>query len=206
MPTFYITVNDQAVAAVNTEDCDILTIHVSASCEREELATLDVSGGKYPPDAESTYLTWVFELPLLAGQRVAVEMRESGASSHSGKTAAELFPDEPPCTITDFTLTDAMFDEIARRPRFRDKLAFQFASSSGTRLAGLTGTDESSLALSVLWNWTAPAKASVSVHSHSLADVRARNGGSEHAREQMEIGGRLVFVPGDEPFALPGSL
>jgi hypothetical protein len=44
------------------------------------------------------------------------------------------------------------------------------------------------------------------VHSHSLADVRARNGGSEHAREKMEIGGRLVFVLGDAPFALPGSL
>ncbi|MBJ7308642.1 hypothetical protein ACFOLJ_17060 [Rugamonas sp. CCM 8940] len=206
MPTFYITVNDQAVATVSTEECDILTIRIDASFDREELATLDVSGGKYPVDVESTYWTWVPERPLLAGQRVAVEMREHGASSHAGKTIAELYPDDPPCTITDFTLTDAMCDEIARRPRFRDKLAFQFASSSGTRLAGKTGADEDSLALSVLWNWTDPATASVSLHSYSLADIRARNGGGERAREQMKIGGRLAFVLGDEPFALSASL
>ena len=197
MPTFCISVNDKAVATVNTDGYHLLDVWVGGSLDREELATLDVSGGSFPADGASTYLTWVHELPLLAGQRVVVEMREHGASSHAGKTAAELFPDEPPCSITDFTLTDSMFDEIARRPTFRDQLRFRFASSCGTAFDGRTGADEDSVSFSVLWHWTEPTMARVSVRSSSLADLRERRPGSRHMEERLRCGDAvsMVFLP-----------
>ncbi|SFM02646.1 hypothetical protein [Rugamonas rubra] len=197
MPTFCISVNDKAVATVNTDGYQILSIGVGASLDREELATLDVSGGSFPADGASTYLTWVPELPLLAGQRVVVEMREHGASSHAGKTAAELFPDEPPCSITDFTLTDSMFEELARLPLFRDKLAFECLSVDGDTRTGRTVADERNVRFNVLWNWLEPECARVAVRSYSLADLRARHLGTCHMEEQLRCGGAvsMVFLP-----------
>ncbi|PHV08610.1 hypothetical protein CSQ96_03445 [Janthinobacterium sp. BJB412] len=197
MPTFCISVNDKAVATVNTDGYQVLSIGVGGSLDREELATLDVSGGSFPADGPSTYLTWVQELPLLAGQRVVVEMREHGASSHAGKTAAELFPDEPPCSRTDFTLTDSMFEELARRPVFRDKLAFECQSMDGDRRAGRTVAEERNVRFNVLWNWLEPESARVAVRSYSLADLRGRRLGTRHMEERLRCGGAvsMVFLP-----------
>jgi hypothetical protein len=142
-------------------------------------------------------LTWVHELPLLAGQRVVVEMREHGASSHAGKTAAELFPDEPPCGKTDFTLTDSMFEELARRPVFRDTLVFECQSVGGDRRTGRTVAQERSVSFNVLWNWLEPESARVAVRSYSLDDLRGRHLGTRHMEERLRCGGAvsMVFLP-----------
>lgn len=197
MPTFHISLDGQTIAAVNTEGYHVLTMHINGSRDSEQLATLDVSGGRYERDMPPVSLTWVSDIPLLANQLVAISMDGQGATSHAGKTIAELFPDEPvgdatEPRITDFTLSAEQMEEIRRRPVFHDKFAFEFKSSRGTDVAVQTAPEEDFFSFSVLWNWM-EAEAYVAVRSSTLDNLEARQPGRSHARERLAVGDHLSF-------------
>jgi len=52
----------------------MLAVRVSCSRLDEDFATLDLSGGFYPEEGESTYLTWIDMMPILAGQTITVAL------------------------------------------------------------------------------------------------------------------------------------
>jgi len=192
MPSLRVSVNGSVVASVCTEGLDSLSARVSGTRIDEELATLDVAGGSYPKDAESTYLTWV-DLPLTAGQVVLVEFVESEPTSHRGKTIEELAVGEPPVSPVDFKPTAEMFEQLRQAPQVRDHFSFRLGSSIGQSFIGETGLNEHGFSFSVHWTSFHPERARLSLHSYTLEGLEKREPMIDYIEERMHVGNSVHF-------------
>jgi len=188
MPALDITLDGASIATVSTDAFNVMSVNVGGTLVDEEYPSLDVSGGSYPEDAASTYLSWVCHQVLQPGQRIKVTFLESAASSHAGKTIDELFPDEPPSAQTDFTPTDEMMCELRAKPKRREKFSFHLTSSNGKAFDAETQPDEHGFGFSVLWNSYQPERARVSLHSYTLESLENRGPMNSHVREQLGYG------------------
>lgn len=109
-------------------------------------------------------------------------------------TTAELFPGEPPCEQTDFTLTAAMFDELNRRPMLRDGYAFKLTTSRGVEYSGHTEADEYGFTLRVMWtSLYRPECAHFSVSTNTLEQLQARTPARERVKGELFLGQSLRF-------------
>ncbi|WP_208451798.1 hypothetical protein [Burkholderia cepacia] len=179
LPTFYmpaleIMLDGVTVATVNTGELTMLAARVSGMLIHEAIASLNLSGGNYSQSGSSTYLTWIADTPLQAGQHIRVQLHQHGQSSYPGKTIDELYPDEPPATQSDFTPTAEMFQKLHAMPKVREKFVLDLSSSSGKSFRGETMAGEDSFALTILWDCMHPERARASLHSHSLDRLEAK--------------------------------
>lgn len=193
IPALSVLINGVPIATVCTDGYDVLSARASGTHVDDELATLDISGGSYPSGAESNHLIWVNEIPLRSGQLVTVLFLESAPSSHAGKTIEEAFPDEPPVTQTDFTLTPQLFAEVRARPMLRDGFSFRVRSSSGTTFVGKTAPDEHGFGFTVLWNSSSPERARVSLHSYTLDSLEVHGPMNYKFDERLQYGDSVRF-------------
>lgn len=193
MPALNVSVDGATIATVCTAGYDVLNVRAGGTRVDDDLATLDVSGGSYPEDGQSTYLTWICDLPLQPGQVVEVIFLETGSTSHRGKTIEELFPGETPTEPTDFKPTAEMFAELRNRPKLHEKYAFQLVSSIGTVFAGETTPDEHGFGFSVVWNSFHPERARVSLHSYTLDGLESHGPMNSHVEERMQYGDSVRF-------------
>ncbi|MBU9423726.1 hypothetical protein [Burkholderia gladioli] len=174
MPALEIMLDGVTVAAVSTSELTMLAARVSGMLVHEAIASLNVSGGNYSQSGSSTYLTWIADTPLQAGQQIRVLFHQDGQSSHAGKTIDELYPDEPPVAQTDFVPTAEMFHELRAMPKVHEKFVIDLSASSGASFHGETTAPEDSFALSILWDSTHPERARVSLHSNSLDNLETK--------------------------------
>lgn len=64
MPALTVSIDGVTLATVSTEGYDVMSVRADGTRVDENLATLDLSGGSYPESGESTYLTWISDVPL----------------------------------------------------------------------------------------------------------------------------------------------
>jgi len=189
MPSLTVTLDGNALATVCCDGFDVVTVRVTSTRIDEDFSNLGVTAGSYPDEGESTYLTWVNELPLRPGQQVGVTLSQEGVTSHPGKTIEELFPDEELAkTPDDLTPTHEVFEELRRRPNLRDSYALRYNSTLGTSYAGRTSPEKHGFAFTVLWNSHRPERVSVSLYSFTIDSVEQRAPGHDYAREHLQIG------------------
>jgi hypothetical protein len=189
MPCLRITLDEVLLAAVPCEGFDVITARISGTRIEGDFANIGVTGGSYPDEGESTYLTWVNELALLPGQRVCVTLSEEGAASHAGKTIEELFPDEDTEASTDdFKPTQEIFEELRAKPKLREGYAFRYHSTLGTQCAGHTKPEEYGFGFTALWNSHRPERISVSVNSYTIESIESRTPGTDHVHEYLQVG------------------
>lgn len=193
MPALRVSIDGVMLATVSTDGYDVMSVRAGGTRIDDGLATLDLSGGSYPETGESTYLTWISDVPLQVGQVVTVTFLEAALNSHAGKTIEELFPNEPPSTQTDFKPTAEMFSELRAMPTLRDRFSFHLVSSSGTNFTGETTPDEHGFGFTVLWNSHHPERASASLHSYTLNNLEACGPMSNHVEEKLYYGDWVQF-------------
>jgi hypothetical protein len=199
MPALRVSVDGRDVAVIDTAAYSLLAVNLHGGASQEAYAVLDVGGGAFPPGGESAYLTWVANQELRAGQTVTVALEAEGVSSHPGKTFAELFPDEPPGADKNFvrpTPDDAMWAEIAARPRLRDGYTVRFTSSTGGDCLLRTRPEEDSFGFNVLWHGEAmfaELGTRVSLGTSCLEQVRKQEGGPQHVLETLQVGGSVTL-------------
>ena len=187
MPTLTASVNGTLLAQVRTDGYDVMSVAVQGTCVEEEVADLMMTGGKYPDDRDSVYLTWINSQPLKAGDLVEVTIQDEGDTSHEGKTLAELFPNEVGAgEEMDFSPTPEIFAELRSRPRLRERFRFELETSRGTTYVGETGQEEHGFGFTVLWNTQRPGRASLSLHSYTIDGLEHRTPMHDHVREHIE--------------------
>jgi hypothetical protein len=196
MPAFRISVDDDVMATVNTEGFDLITVHVSGNRTWECRAMVDVAAGRYPPGAPSSYLIFLPDMQLLAGQRVTIALLADGVTGPAGKTIDELYPDESSLPEThDFSITDDRMAEIAALPVWHDSFAFDYLASDGTSMAIQTPPEDDSFSLSLLWDSMGGANpARVSLTSNNIVNVQARKFGTLYAEQRLEVGGYVSLT------------
>jgi hypothetical protein len=176
------------LATVSSSGFNILAVHVSGTRINEEFATIDVSGGIYPKDEQSTYLLWASDVKLLPHQVVTIQFLEEGDTSHAGKTIEEYFPDEPAFEGEDFTPTPEGFAKLRAMPSFRDSFNLVFESPLGNRVKVKTTDAEHGFSFSVVWDSTRPLNARSSLHSYSIQSMEDKNEGIYHSKEVLAYG------------------
>jgi hypothetical protein len=192
MPALSVALDGVIIATVCTDGYDVLSAGAHGTRIDDDPATLDLSGGSYPENGESTYLTWISEVPLNIGQVVTVSFIENATSSHAGKTIEELFPDEPK-TQPAFKPPEEMFAELRARPKLREQFTFRLVSSTGTNFIGEAAPGAHGFGFNVLWNSFHPERARVSLHSYTLDSLEAHGPMNNHVEEQIQFGGSVQF-------------
>lgn len=192
MPALSVSVDGQTLATVSSEDgYDMLNICIHGSRIDEAFAMLDFSGGTYPEEGDSTYLTWVHRLPLRPGQTITVTMQDQGVTSAAGKTIDELFPEEIGKSFdpADHPPLAEIVAELKQRPNLRGQYTLQLAAPDAPLLIGQTLPDEASLTFSVLWHALhRDGAARVSLHSGTLDRPLDRSPFNYHARRNLLAG------------------
>lgn len=193
MPALSVSVDGTHIATVCTDGYNMLSVRISGTRIDENLAELEVTGGTFPEDGESNYLTWVDALPVQHGHSVAISFLESAKSSHSGKTIEELFPDEKPPQKGDFKPKSEIFNELRSMPTLREGFSFRLESSAGTKFVGKTTAKEHGFGFTVFWDAWHPECARVSLHSYTLDSLETRGPMSDHFKERIRYGEEIRF-------------
>lgn len=193
MPAFKIDIDSQHLVTVSTEGLDLIAIRVAGHLTEDTLATLWVSGGSYPKEGESTYLTWLEDVPIKAGQLLTVTMLDSGTNSFSGKTIAELYPDEISASPAAQQSIPEMIAELRSKPLVRHGFAFRLNSTSGTHYEG--SSHDHGFALNVLWTSFRQAEtARVSLHCCTLESLERKTPLNDYVQERVAPGDSISFT------------
>lgn len=111
MPGLAIELNGTHVSTISLSGMDVVDVSVHGALDRNPRAALDAMGGNYA-DGGYGHLIWVTEKSLSPGEVLSVKLIEACDITDQGRTIQELFPDDEPCTQTDFTINDEMASEL----------------------------------------------------------------------------------------------
>jgi hypothetical protein len=189
-PGLAVSLNGEHLVTVAVDDLNILDVRVHGDVVSEEFATLDVTGSKHPNGAQSTFLIWIGDRVLQPGSEVEVSFLESTATSYAGKPIDEFYPEEEPPTGS-WQPTDAMFDELGKRPRVRERFRFEVLPTSSHAITAVTAAEDHSFGFSVSWNSFHPERARISLSSTTLQSIRDRANGTSHAELRMSPNQRV---------------
>lgn len=195
MPGFRVSVNGKEIAAVSTDDLNIISIRVHGDVLGEELAGLQVLGGSYKGDDSDTHLIWVDEYAIKENDEVEIIFHESIKSSCIGKTIDELHPESESSSEEDQAI-DELFNDLSIQQKKRNYLSIRLQPSSGEPVIARTNTDDFSFHWSVMWKWLHPEKASVWLTSNTLEDIKERKNGTNHARLSLQYAQSIKFYAG----------
>jgi hypothetical protein len=186
---FKVYVNQMEIVRVSIKELDVFSIRVSGDLKSQEIARLDINGGKYPKSKESIFLIWIDSKELHYNDLVEVEFCNIDLTSFRGKTIDELYEDEEDFNSSEETLEER-FKALAGLPNLRNKMDFEVISPSGEEYCVATNRDDYCFGHTVLWNSKHREKASVFLTSNSIDKVKNRENGSEHVRFNIKQGER----------------
>ena len=188
-----IQLDGSPIATINLSGMDVVEVSAHGALDQNPKAVLSASGGNYAHGGRG-HLIWVAEKSLLRGEVLSVTLHDACDSSEEGKTIQELFPDEEPCTRTDFTINDEIAAQLRARPVLHNDFAVQVETSQGQRAVAVSNQHNTSFSFRVLWDFTRPAQARVRLATHCLEDVLARRPGTDHLTAILSFGDSAEFA------------
>jgi hypothetical protein len=194
MPGFTVHLGETLVATINMARLEVFHVSAHGALDQDPKATLDAMGGQFSDNETSSFWIWISELVLQPEQVVKVCFVDRCGAGESGKTADELFPDEVPSKQTDFTMTPELAEEIRARPRLHKDFTVLVETSQGHRAIATSDELNTSFSFGVLWNWTEPDMARVSLGTHCLDDVIAKRSGRMHLESTFSFGDSATFM------------
>jgi len=197
MPAFEISIDDQLIATVNTVGLLVFAVHLSGNLSDDELVSLHVRAMRDLPDGDpQAHCIFVSDTALQANQTLAIAMTATGVTNPQGKTIHELYPDDTESVDEnfDFKMTESQYLEARARPTYRSSLSFRYDATTGEMQEQTTPAGQDTFGFSVLWDWTRPESARVSIHSSSLENIRDRSVGVDYVRDKLEIGQRAAIT------------
>jgi hypothetical protein len=193
MPCLSVELDGAPVTTINLAGMVVVDVSVHGALDRNPKAALAAGGGS---DAQGGrgYLIWVTELPIQAGAVLKVVFHEACENPDEGKTIQELFPDDEPCTRTDFKLNDEMAAEIRARPQLHQAFSVQATTSHGQQAMAVSDIHNTSFAFRVVWDYTRPSQARIHLSTNCLDDLLARRIGTSHLQALLLFGDSASFV------------
>ena len=191
MPFLNVTVDGTAVATVDTNGRDIVTVRVGGSRDDEDFADLSVTGGIYDQSGTTEHRIWVDQMHLAAGQIIGVEFLTEASPRGEGKTIEELYPDLPEYRVPTPVDRAELAAEIRQLPLVRDGFTLRLVGSDGVSATYATASEEHGFGFSVLWNRQRPDRISVSLSCYTIDSVATETPGRTLASQKMPLPGRV---------------
>jgi hypothetical protein len=186
-PGLVVRVNQEVVAAVSSENFNIVSVRIGGDVLSSEIATLDVTGGYYG-ETETRHLLWVTDREISEQDEIEIQFQELAENSHMGKTIEELYPE--PMAPADGEPEGIA--EIAKRmqdePRVRK--GFDLCVDAGDDPPQIFKVREPdhSFFISAMWTWKSMESAKFSVSSSTLQDIVDRKPGTDYLRRRLGSG------------------
>ena len=193
MPCLAVELDGARVTMISLAGMDVVDVSVHGALDRNPKAGLHAMGVN-PSAGGRSSLIWLPEQALLAGQVVRVTLVDTCEHADPGKTMEELFPDDEPCTQTDFTINAAMAAEIRSRPRLHQSFSVQASTSQGQQAMATSDEQSTSFTFGVVWDFAGPNQARVRLTTHCLDDVLARRAGPSHLEAMLALGDSASFM------------
>ncbi|MDB5802868.1 MAG: hypothetical protein JWN73_190 [Betaproteobacteria bacterium] len=194
MPALSVAVDGELLATVNTDDSELLHIHVSKTVTNDETATLRVVGGFFPEGGQHSLLHWIHNRPVQPGQIIEISFPATGTTSHRGKTVKELYPEGLPAPRSDFQLTPEFFADIRSRcPTLSEKHSFRFVAVNGAVFEHETTLDDIGFLFALRWSAVYPEHAPVELHSYTIDHLESSAPVNCHFEQGICIGQTVRF-------------
>lgn len=193
MPCLSVELDGTRITMINLAGMDVVDVSVHGALDCNPKAALHAMGGDYKAGGCGS-LTWIAEQALLAGQVVRVTLLEACEQPDRGRTMEETFPDEEPCTQTDFSIDDEMAAELRARPQLHEDFAVQASTSQGQQAVAVSNEHNTSFTFGVLWDFAGPNQARVRLTTNCLDDILARRGGTWHLEAMLSLGDSASFM------------
>ena len=191
MPFLNVTVDGAAVATIDTDGRDIVTIRVGGSRDDEDFADLSVTGGIYDRDGTTEHRIWVDQMQLVVGQIVGIEFLTESSPLGEGKTIEELYPGLPEFRVPTSVDRAELAAEIRQLPLVRDGFTVRLAGADGRTTTYATASDEHGFGFNVLWNSQRPDRISVSLSCYTIDSVATETPGRNLASQKIQLPGRI---------------
>lgn len=192
MPHVAVDVNNIRITTIDLTSMRVIDASVRGALDLPLKAAVDAMGGNYD-EGSCGHLTWLMDHPLQPGDIVHVHLNQDDAEGDAGKTFEELFPDEPPSTQTDFSISDTMAAEIRARPRLHAAFEVQASTSAGQQATATSDERNTDFRFSVLWDHFQPDQARVHLATYCLDHVLARMAGTTHLQTTIRAGESATF-------------
>jgi len=192
MPHIAVNVNNVRIATINLASMRVMDVSVHGALDRASKAVVDAMGGNYD-EGGCGHLTWLMDHPLQPEDIVRVHLNHDDAMGDAGKTFEDLFPDEPPSTQTDFSITDTMAAAIRARPRLHAAFEVQASTSDGQQATATSDERNTDFRFSVLWDHFRPDQARIHLATYCLDHVLARMAGTTHLQTTIRAGESATF-------------
>ena len=192
MPHIAVDVNNIRITTIDLTSMRVINASVRGALDLPLKAAVDAMGGNYD-EGSCGHLTWLMDHPLQPGDIVHVHLNQDDAEGDAGKTFEELFPDEPPSTQTDFSISDTMAAEIRARPRLHAAFEVQASTSAGQQATATSDERNTDFRFSVLWDHFQPDQARVHLATYCLDHVLARMAGTTHLQTTIRAGESATF-------------
>lgn len=192
MPHIAVDVNNIRITTIDLTSMRVIDASVRGALDLPLKAAVDAMGGNYD-EGSCGHLTWLMDHPLQPGDIVHVHLNQDDAEGDAGKTFEELFPDEPPSTQTDFSISDTMAAEIRARPRLHAAFEVQASTSAGQHATATSDERNTDFRFSVLWDHFQPDQARVHLATYCLDHVLARMAGTTHLQTTIRAGESATF-------------
>ncbi len=185
MSGFQVSVKEKLLVAVSTEGLEVLSVVLNGDLKGSQLSSLDVSGGYFNDEEIYNHLIWLNNFELFQNDKIEISFSESIITSHPGKTINELYPNSEE-QMGPWEPEDVLFQKLAQKPNYRDKVTFQIEMPNGEIVNRMTNKEDFCYGLTSIWNWKHPTRAVVWLTSNSLAKIKLRENGIEHARTKLQ--------------------
>jgi hypothetical protein len=186
MPGFAVYINDAPVVVVSTDGLDLLAVDVSGDRAGERFASLRVSGGAYPEDESSTYLTWIENRVLTAAETVSVRFLEQATNSQPGLTIEEMHPEASDWPSGPFKSPEDTIRELMKEPLLHEQIDICAIGPAQERISITTLPEEHGFGLSISWLSNHASTARVALHTYTLQSLIDKSGTNYHLKARMQ--------------------
>ena len=187
-PGLVVRVNKVVVAAVSSEDLNILSVRIHGDVLAPEIAAIDVTGGYYGDPEETRHLLWVTEHEISELDEVEIQFQDVPASSHAGKTIEEAFPEESAPADGQPLDIEELAEYLRGQPRLRDGFDLHVRVSDVEPQVFRIRDPDYSFFVSTMWNWQSMDSAKLSVSSNSIQNIAEQKSGTSHLRRRLGCG------------------
>lgn len=192
-PGLVVRVNNEVVAAVSSENLNILSVRIHGDVLSSEIAALDVTGGYYGDPEETKHLIWVNDHELSELDEVEIKFQDITASSHAGKTIEEIYPEED-APAEEHPLDIAELAGFLRdQPRLRNGFDLHVRISDADPQVFSMKDPGHSFFVSIMWDWKSVDSAKLSISSTTFQNIAERKSGADYLRRRLG-GGQSVHV------------
>jgi hypothetical protein len=195
MAGFQVTINGKQLAAVSNDGLNIIAVQVHGDVIGEELASVDIFGGNYGNGEADKHLIWISDYEISNNDEVEIVFVEQVSTSYPGITIEELHPDDGVQDKPRQSIED-IFEELATRPKLREKHTFELTSPDGDVILKSTSNDDYSFHFSAMWRWIKADAARISLTSNTLERIAKREDGSNHATLNLRFGQKVKLRVG----------